>query len=168
LTPLEGLMMGTRSGDIDPGAIEYIAKKENLDLDGIMEVLNKKSGMAGLSEISSDFRDIDDAIAAGNKHAIDAMAAFVHRVAFYVGGYAAIMNGVDAIVFTAGVGENSPEVRRDVCAKLGYLGIEINQEKNFTRNDEMIITTPDSKVKVLVVATNEELMIARETLALLK
>ena len=168
LTPLMGLVMGTRSGEIDPGALEYIAKKENLDLEGIISVLNKKSGMLGLSELSSDFRDIGAAMAEGNEKAKAAYNVFVHRVVSYVGAYAAVMNGVDAIVFTAGVGENDPTVRANVCKSLGYLGVRIDEEANKSREDEVIISTPDSKVAVLKVATNEELMIARETLALVK
>jgi len=168
LTPLMGLVMGTRSGEIDPGAMEYIAKKENLDLEGVMNVLNKKSGMLGLSELSSDFRDIDQAMEAGNEEAAAAYNVFIHRVVSYVGAYAAVMNGVDAIVFTAGVGENDPSVRANVCKSLGYLGVKIDEEANKSREDEVIISAPDSKVAVLKVATNEELMIARETLALVK
>lgn len=168
LTPLMGLVMGTRSGEIDPGALEYIAKKENMGLDEIMTMLNKKSGLLGLSELSSDFRDIDAAIEEGNAQAKLTYDTFVHRVAFYVGGYAAVMNGVDAIAFTAGVGENDKTVRTAVCNYLGYLGIKIDEEKNDSHGEEVIISTEDSKVKVLVVPTNEELMIARETLALVK
>ena len=168
LTPLMGLVMGTRSGEIDPGAMEYIAKKENLDLEGIMNVLNKESGMLGLSELSSDFRDIDEAMEEGNAEAKAAYNVFIHRVVSYVGAYAAVMNGVDAIVFTAGVGENDKTVRANVCKHLGYLGVKIDDEANKSREDEVIISAPDSKVAVLKVATNEELMIARETLALVK
>ena len=168
LTPLMGLIMGTRSGEIDPGAMEYIAKKENLDLQGVMNVLNKKSGVLGLSGLSSDFRDIDAAIEEGNKQAEAAKAAFVHRVVSYVGGYIAVMGGVDAIVFTAGIGENDKSVRTAVMEKFGYLGIKIDEAKNSIRGEEVVISTDDSKVKVLVVPTNEELMIARETLALTK
>ncbi len=168
LTPLMGLIMGTRSGEIDPGAMEYIAKKEHLDLAGVMNVLNKKSGMLGLSGISSDFRDIDSAMEDGNKQATAAYNGFIHRVISYVGAYAAVMNGVDAIVFTAGVGENDASVRENVCKSLGFLGVELDPAENAKRDDEVIISTADSKVKVLKVATNEELMIARETLALVK
>ncbi len=168
LTPLDGLIMGTRSGEIDPGALEYIAKKENMDLEECINMLNKKSGILGLSGLSSDFRDIDEAIEEGNEQAKLAYDSFIHRVVAYVGAYAAEMNGVDAIAFTAGVGENDKTVRTNVCKYLGYLGVEIDEEQNSKRGDEIIISTPDSKVKVLVVATNEELMIARETLALVK
>ena len=168
LTPLMGLIMGTRSGEIDPGAMEYIANKENLDLKGVMTVLNKKSGVLGLSGVSSDFRDIDDAIKDGNAQAKAAKDAFVHRVVSYVGAYIAVMNGVDAIVFTAGVGENDKTVRSAVCEHFGYLGVAIDEAQNSIRGEETVISTADSKVKVLVVPTNEELMIARDTEALAK
>ncbi len=168
LTPLMGLIMGTRSGEIDPGAMEFIANKENFDLKGVMNILNKKSGVLGLSGISSDFRDIDDAIEAGNAQAKAAKDAFIHRVVSYVGGYIAVMNGVDAIVFTAGIGENDKGVRTAVCKHFGYLGIDIDEEKNSIRGEDVVISTADSKVKVLVVPTNEELMIARDTEALAK
>ena len=166
LTPLEGLVMGTRSGDIDPTIMEFIAKKENLDIAGIMNVLNKKSGVEGVSGVSSDFRDLDAAAKAGNKRAELAIDVFAYRVAKYVGAYTAAMNGVDNIVFTAGIGENCALVRTKVCSYLGYLGITIDEEANGKRGEEIVISTPDSKVKVLVVPTNEELAIARETVAL--
>ena len=166
LTPLEGLVMGTRSGDIDPAIMEFIAKKENLDIAGIMNVLNKKSGVEGVSGVSSDFRDLEVAAKAGNKRAELAIDVFAYRVAKYVGAYTAAMNGVDNIVFTAGIGENCALVRTKVCSYLGYLGITIDEEANGKRGEEIIISTPDSKVKVLVVPTNEELAIARETVAL--
>ena len=166
LTPLEGLVMGTRSGDIDPAIMEFIAKKENLDIAGIMNVLNKKSGVEGVSGVSSDFRDLEAAAKAGNKRAELAIDVFAYRVAKYVGAYTAAMNGVDNIVFTAGIGENCALVRTKVCSYLGYLGITIDEEANGKRGEEILISTPDSKVKVLVVPTNEELAIARETVAL--
>ena len=166
LTPLEGLVMGTRSGDIDPAIMEFIAKKENLDIAGIMNVLNKKSGVEGVSGVSSDFRDLEAAAKAGNKRAELAIDVFAYRVAKYVGAYTAAMNGVNNIVFTAGIGENCALVRTKVCSYLGYLGITIDEEANGKRGEEIIISTPDSKVKVLVVPTNEELAIARETVAL--
>ena len=166
LTPLEGLVMGTRSGDIAPAIMEFIAKKENLDITGIMNVLNKKSGVEGVSGVSSDFRDLEAAAKAGNKRAELAIDVFAYRVAKYVGAYTAAMNGVDNIVFTAGIGENCALVRTKVCSYLGYLGITIDEEANGKRGEEIIISTPDSKVKVLVVPTNEELAIARETVAL--
>ena len=166
MTPVMGLVMGTRSGSIDPGVIEYIAKKDGLDMAGAINVLNKKSGVLGISGVSSDFRDLDEAVAAGNERAKIAIDVFNHRVVHYVGAYAAAMNGVDAIVFTAGVGENSPGVRESICEKFGYLGAKIDPEKNNVRGEEKIISTDDSKVKLLVVPTNEELMIARETVAI--
>ena len=166
LTPLEGLVMGTRSGDIDPAIMEFIAKKENLDIAGIMNVLNKNSGVEGVSGVSSDFRDLEAAAKAGNKRAELAIDVFAYRVAKYVGAYTAAMNGVDNIVFTAGIGENCTFVRTKVCSYLGYLGITIDEKANGKRGEEIVISTPDSKVKVLVVPTNEELAIARETVAL--
>ncbi len=167
LTPLEGLVMGTRSGDLDPAILELIAKKEGLDIAGLMNVVNKKSGVFGLSGgLSSDFRDLGAAAAEGNDKARIALEVFAYRVAKYVGSYAAAMNGVDCIAFTAGIGENDKDVRTTVCSYLGYLGIEIEEEKNGIRGEEVVISTPDSKVKVLVVPTNEELAICRETVAL--
>ncbi|MDF2542179.1 MAG: ackA [Herbinix sp.] len=166
-TPLAGLVMGTRSGDIDPSIIDFIAKKENKSIDQIMNLLNKESGVQGMSEVSSDFRDINAAIIEGNQKALIAFDVFVYRVAKYIGGYVAAMNGVDTIAFTAGVGENDSKVRDEVCEYLGYLGITIDKEKNLVRGQEMMLSTPDSKVKVCVMPTNEELAIARETVALL-
>ena len=166
LTPLEGLVMGTRSGDIDPAIMEFIAKKENLDIAGIMNVLNKKSGVEGISGVSSDFRDLDNAAAEGNELAKLALEVFAYRVAKYVGSYVAAMNGVDNIVFTAGIGENDGKTRARVLSYLGYLGIEVNEEANSKRGQEIIISTPESKVTVLVIPTNEELAICRETVAL--
>ncbi len=167
LTPLEGLVMGTRSGDIDPAIMEYIAKKENLDIEGIMNVLNKKSGLQGMTGGSSDFRDLQAAIKEGNELAKDAVEVFCYRVAKYIGSYVAAMNGVDAIAFTAGIGENVGLAREKVCAYLGYLGIEIKKDVNdSTFGDEAVLSTDDSKVKVCVIPTNEELAIARETVAL--
>ena len=167
LTPLEGLVMGTRSGDIDPAILEFIAKKENLDIAGLMNMLNKKSGVQGLSDgLSSDFRDLEEGADNGNKCAEIALSVFCYRVAKYVGSYAAAMNGVDMIAFTAGIGENSGTVRAKVCEYLGYLGISVNSEANGKRGEEIVISTPDSKVTVMVIPTNEELAIARETVAL--
>jgi acetate kinase len=166
-TPLSGLVMGTRSGDIDPSIIEFIAKKENKTIDQIMNLLNKESGIQGMSEVSSDFRDINAAMDEGNEKAIAAFDVFVYRVVKYIGGYVAAMNGVDAIAFTAGVGENDHRVREDVCAYLGYLGVTIDQEKNKIRGQEVMLTTPESRTKVCIIPTNEELAIARETVALL-
>lgn len=166
LTPLEGLVMGTRSGDIDPAIMEFIAKKENLDIAGVMNVLNKKSGVQGISGLSSDFRDLEDAMAEGNKAATNAIEVFCYRVAKYIGSYVAAMNGVDAIAFTAGIGENGDIVREKVLGYLGYLGITLDAEANKVRGKDMMISTPDSKVKVAVIPTNEELAICRETVAL--
>ena len=166
-TPLSGLVMGTRSGDIDPSIIEFISKKENKNIDEIMNLLNKQSGVQGMSNVSSDFRDINAAMDTGNEMARIAFDVFVYRVAKYIGGYVAAMNGVDAIAFTAGVGENDHKVRAEVCEYLGYLGITIDQEANKARGKETMLTTPDSKVKVAIIPTNEELAIARETVALL-
>lgn len=170
LTPLEGLVMGTRSGDIDPAIMEFIAQKENLDIEGIMNVLNKKSGVFGLSgEISSDFRDLTGAMAEGDKKAKIALEVFAYRVAKYIGAYAAAMNGVDDIVFTAGIGENVSYVREQVCSYLGYLGVELDPDANEKfRGEQGEITKLGCKVRVFVIPTNEELAIARETLALVK
>ncbi len=167
LTPLEGLIMGTRSGDIDPAIVEYIAHKEDKSIDEVMTVLNKKSGVLGLSDgLSSDFRDLEKSYVAGEDRGLRTIRTFAYRVAKYIGAYTAVMNGVDAICFTAGVGENSPLVRNLACERLGYLGIALDQEKNDKRGEELEVSTPDSRVKVLVVPTNEELAIARETFAL--
>ena len=169
LTPLEGLVMGTRSGDIDPAIMEYIAKKEDLDIAGVMNVLNKKSGLEGISGLSSDFRDLTAGAKEGNKRAIAAIEVFCYRVAKYVGSYVAAMNGVDDIVFTAGIGENDDYVREEVCKYLGYLGVDFDSEANAgLRGKEAELTKEGSKVKVFVIPTNEELAIARETLALVK
>ncbi len=168
LTPLEGLIMGTRSGDIDPAIIEYLCNKENKSVHEILNVLNKESGVLGLSGgFSSDFRDLEKAYREGDKAAIRAMKAFIYRVVKYIGAYTAAMNGVDAICFTAGIGENNAFIRTTVCESLSYLGISLDEEANAKRGEEVIISAPESRVKVLVVPTNEELAIARETVALL-
>lgn len=166
LTPLEGLIMGTRSGDIDPAIIEFIAKKEEISLEEMMNVLQKKSGVLGMSGVSSDFRDLEVASNEGNVHAKEAFDVFTYRVAKYVGSYIAAMNGIDAVVFTAGLGENDKNVRAAVCKHLGFLGVTLDVEKNNTRSQELIISNPDSRVKIMVVPTNEELAICRETVAL--
>ena len=168
LTPLEGLVMGTRSGDIDPAIIEYLAHAMDKSLEEVMKILNKESGVYGLSGVSSDFRDLEKAADEGNKKAQLAQDVFGYRVAKYIGAYTAAMNGVDAIAFTAGLGENNGIMREYVCSFLGYLGVEIDKEKNGVRGEETIVSTPNSKVKVLVVPTNEELAIARETMELVK
>lgn len=166
LTPLEGLIMGTRSGDMDPAIVEFIAHKEAMSLEETMDVLNKKSGVLGISGVSSDFRDIEAAADDGNTRAAAAIRAFSYRVAKYIGAYAAAMNGVDVIAFTAGVGENNMTVRKQVSEYLGYLGTSLDEEKNRIRGEETVLSTPGSKVTLLLVPTNEELAIARETYAL--
>ena len=168
LTPLAGLLMGTRCGDIDPSILEFYAQKHDLDVYQVTDILNKKSGVLGISGVSSDFRDVEEAADAGNERCKYALDAFKYQVAKFIGGYAAAMNGVDVIVFTAGVGENSATTRQGVCDYLGYLGITIDAAANGKRGEEIEITTADSKVKVFVVPTNEELMIARDTVALTK
>ena len=160
--------MGTRSGDIDPSAIEFVANKEGLDLAGILGVLNKKSGVEGISGVSSDFRDLEAAAKEGNERAALAIDMFAYRVAKYVGSYAAAMNGVDVICFTAGIGENTGFIRKKVCDRLEYLGIQLDEAANSKRGEEIRISTDDSKVGVYVIPTNEELAIARETVALVK
>ena len=168
LTPLEGLIMGTRCGDIDPAIIPFIMKKENLDADGVDKLMNKESGVYGMTGISSDFRDICDAAAEGNQQAIDALDAYHKRVKKYIGSYAAEMNGVDAIVFTAGLGENGIDDRLAIASNLEVLGVKMDAEANKVRGKETVISAADSKVKVLLIPTNEELMIARDTLELVK
>ena len=168
LTPLEGLIMGTRCGDIDPAIIPFIMKKENLDADGVDKLMNKESGVYGMTGISSDFRDISTAAAEGNQKAIDALDAYHKRVKKYIGAYAAEMNGVDAIVFTAGLGENGIDDRLAIASNLEVLGVKMDAEANNVRGKERVISAADSKVKVLLIPTNEELMIARDTLELVK
>ena len=167
-TPITGLVMGTRCGDIDPEIIEYVAAKEGTTAHSVMEVLNKKSGIYGLTDGIVDFRDLRAGCDRGDEACLRAMEIFVYNVATRVGAYAAAMNGVDAIAFTAGIGENAPTVRKAVCEYLGYLGVKIDDAANDAGEDDSIITTPDSKTKVLVVPTNEELMIARETVEVVK
>ena len=162
-TPLEGLVMGTRSGDIDPAIVDYIRDKENLTPEQVNNVLNKKSGVLGISGISSDFRDLEAAVEEGNERAQLALRVFAQRVRFYIGAYIAEMNGVDAIVFTAGVGENDIGMREFICNDMGNLGIKLDPFKNKVRGQETIISADDAKVKVLLIPTNEELMIARDT-----
>ena len=168
LTPLEGVVMGTRSGSIDPAIVEYIAKKENLDLAGVMNVLNKKSGLQGMSGVSSDMRDLRVAAAEGNEDAKNAIEVLCYGIAKYVGGYVAAMNGVDAIVFTAGIGDNVGMIREKVCSYLGFLGVTIDAKANEAMGEEVVISGADSKVKVAVIPTNEELAICRDTVALVK
>ena len=167
LTPLEGLIMGTRSGDVDPAVLQFIMNKEGLDINQMLDILNKKSGVYGMTNgISSDFRDIENAKADGNHLAEVALDAFIYRVVKYIGAYAAAMNGVDAIAFTAGVGENDKTGRKNICSSLAFMGVEIDDEANNVRGEERVISSPNSKVKVMLIPTNEELAIARETLAL--
>lgn len=169
LTPLEGLMMGTRSGDIDGGAITFLQKKLGLDADGMSNLLNKKSGVMGVTGISSDMREIDAAIEQGNELAKTALEMYNYRIKKYVGAYAAAMGGCDILVFTAGVGENQYQMREAVCDNMEYMGIKLDKAKNkAARGEEAVISTPDSKVKVVVVPTDEELMIASDTMNLLK
>ena len=169
LTPLEGLIMGTRSGDVDPAVLQFVMNKEGKDINEMLNILNKKSGVYGMTNgISSDFRDIEKAKAEGNHLAEVALDAFIYRVAKYIGAYTAAMNGVDAIAFTAGVGENDKAGRKAICSYLGYLGVEIDDEANDIRGEERVISSANSKVKVMLIPTNEELAIARETLALVQ
>ena len=167
-TPLEGLVMGTRSGDIDPALVTYIRQKENLPSGKANEILNKKSGVLGISGVSSDFRDIEAAVAEGNERAALALKVFAHKVRFYIGAYIAEMNGVDALVFTAGVGENDYGMRDIICNNLGNLGIKLDVVKNRVRGKEMVISRDDSPVSILLIPTNEELMIARDTKAIVE
>jgi acetate kinase len=166
LTPLEGLIMGTRSGDMDPAILQYISHKEGTTIDDLLTMLNKQSGMLGISGVSSDFRDVKKAENEGNHRAKVANEMFVYRVAKYIGAYTAAMNGVDAITFTAGVGENDSLIRSLICGYLSYLGVKIDEEQNKVRGKEALISSPDSKVKVYVLPTNEELSIAQQTLEL--
>ncbi len=168
LTPLEGLMMGTRSGDIDGGAITFLAKKLDLDADGVSNLLNKQSGVLGITGESSDMRDVENAAAEGNARAQLALDMYFYRIKKYIGAYAAAMGGVDIIVFTAGVGENQASMREAVCKDMEFLGIKFDKEKNKTRGEEAIISADDSKVTVCVIPTDEELMIATDTMNLLK
>ncbi|OPL08039.1 MAG: acetate kinase [delta proteobacterium ML8_F1] len=166
-TPLEGLAMGTRTGDLDPAIVTYLMSKENLSIQEMDNILNKKSGVLGISGISSDFRDIEEAADAGNQRAKLAVDVFRLRVKKYIAAYAAVMGGVDAVVFTAGLGENSPVDRKAICEGLEFMGLSIDDEKNNVRGKETVISTDDSKVKVLLIPTNEELTIARDTIEIL-
>ena len=166
LTPLEGVTMGTRSGDLDPAILEFIAEKENLTIQEVMNVLNKKSGVFGVSGVSSDFRDLEAASNEGNKRATIALEMFCYRVAKYIGSYMVAMNGADAIVFTAGIGENTKPVREMVCSYLGFLGVELDEDAVNVRGEEVILSKPGAKVTVCAVPTNEELAICRETVEL--
>lgn len=165
-TPLDGLIMGTRSGSIDPAVVQFLVNKLNCSLDEVINILNKRSGVEGISGVSSDFRDLDQASMDGNERAATALNMFAYRVAQYIGSYAASMNGVEAIAFTAGIGENNSKMRKTICDYLGYLGIFLDDEANAKRGEEIKISTEESKVSVYVIPTNEELAIARETVAL--
>ena len=166
LTPTEGLMMGTRVGDVDPGALVYLMKEMNLDADGLMNLINKKSGVAGVSGVSSDMRDIEAAIKEGNERARLALEMYEYRILKYIGAYAAVLGGVDIIVFTGGVGENQTITREKICKKLEFLGVTFDEEANKTRGEEITISGADSKVKVVVIPTDEEMMIAQDTAAI--
>ena len=169
LTPLEGLVMGTRSGDLDPAVLDFICKKENIDVAEMVNILNKKSGLMGLSKgLSSDFRDLNEAREQGNEDAKRAVDCLCYRIIKYIGSYAAAMNGVDAIAFTGGIGENAIPVRETVVKGLSYLGITLDEEANQTRGENKVISTPDSKVTVAIVPTNEELAIYQETAELVQ
>ena len=169
LTPTEGLMMGTRTGDVDPGALVFIMEQEGLDAKGLSQLINKESGVAGFSGISSDMRDLEKAISEGNERAKLTLAMYDHRIKKYVGAYLALLDGADAIIFTGGVGENQASTREYVCDHMEYAGIEIDKElNNSVRAKEVVLSTDRSKVKVLIVPTDEELLIARDTLALVK
>ena len=167
LTPVEGLMMGTRCGDVDPAALLYIQQKENLDNDGMQALINKRSGVAGVSGVSSDMRDIESAIKEGNKRAILALQMYEYRITKYIGAYMAALGGANVIVFTGGVGENQISTRKNICEQLSFLGIKIDDEKNQTRGEEIEISTPDSSVRVVVIPTDEEYMIACDTAAII-
>ena len=166
LTPTEGLMMGTRVGDVDPGALVYLIKEMNLDADGLLNLINKKSGVAGVSGVSSDMRDIEAAIKEGNERARLALEMYEYRILKYIGAYAAVLGGVDIIVFTGGVGENQTITREKICKKLEFLGVTFDAEANKTRGEEITISGADSKVKVVLIPTDEELMIAQDTAAI--
>ncbi|MBD5176181.1 MAG: acetate kinase [Bacteroides sp.] len=163
LTPTEGLMMGTRCGDVDPGALVYLMQRLNLDADGLMKLINKQSGVAGVSEISSDMRDIEAAVERGEEKAILALDMYEYRILKYIGAYTAVLGGVDIIVFTGGVGENQTGTREKICKQLAYMGVTFDAEANKTRGEEIVISGKDSKVKVVVIPTDEEMMIARDT-----
>ena len=168
LSPLAGVPMGTRSGDIDACVVQFICNKYGMSVDDCLNMLNKKSGMLALSGVSSDFRDLEDGAANGNENCRLALDKFAYEVAKYVGAYAAALNGLDVLTFTAGVGENGPDTRQAICNYLSFMGVKLDPEKNNTRGKEMLISTPDSKVQVWVVPTNEELMIAQDTAELVK
>ena len=166
LTPTEGLMMGTRVGDVDPGALVYLMERLNLDAEGLLKLINKQSGVLGVSGISNDMRDIEAAIEKGDERAKLALDMYEYRLLKYIGAYTAVLGGVDIIVFTGGVGENQPQTRERICKQLAYLGVTFNAEANKSRGEEVVISGEDSKVKVVVIPTDEELMIAQDTAAI--
>ena len=168
MTPVEGLIMGTRCGDVDPGALLYIQQKEHLDHEGMQALINKKRGVAGLTGVSSDMRDFEKAVEEGNERAIMALNMYEYRITKYIGAYTAALGGVDVIVFTGGVGENQTGTRERICKQLAFLGIEFDVEKNKTRGEEIELSTPNSKVRVVVIPTDEDYMIARDTEAIVK
>ena len=168
LTPLGGIAMGTRSGDLDPSIITYLMKKENMNVEDMNYILNKESGAFGISEVSVDFRDIEQEAISGDKKANLSLDVFHNLVASYIAKYSTKMGGLDYIVFTGGVGENQINIRKGICEKLEFMGVEIDEDANNSRGEEKMITKPDSKVKAFVVPTNEELMIAKETMRLVK
>lgn len=167
LTPLEGLMMGTRSGDIDAGAVTFLMEKEGLNATGISNLLNKKSGVQGVFQVSSDMRELEAAVAAGNERAILTENMYIYRIKKYIGAYAAALGGVDVILFTGGVGENQESIRTGSCEGLEYMGVKVDKQKNKVRSKEVVISTDDSKVKVVIIPTDEELMIASDTMTIL-
>ena len=166
MTPLEGVIMGTRSGNVDPAVLQFIMNHENLDINQMLDILNKQSGFLGISSVSSDMRDVEEAAAKGDRNSQIAIDMLYQGIKKYIAAYAAVMGGVDAVIFTAGIGENGWELREGVLENMEFLGIKFDKEKNKVRGKEIEISTPDSKVKVLVVPTNEEIVIARDTLAL--
>ena len=166
LTPTEGLMMGTRCGDVDPGALVYLMQQEGLDADGISNLINKRSGVAGIMEGSSDMRNVEDGVNAGDERALLTLDMYEYRILKYIGAYAAALGGVDIIVFTGGVGENQLITRENICRQLAYLGVTFDAEANNCRGKEVVISGADSKVKVVVIPTDEELMIAQDTAAI--
>jgi acetate kinase len=169
LTPVEGLLMGTRCGDVDAGALAYLMDKENLDAKGVSELINKQSGVWGLSGISSDMREIEAAVAEGDERAILALSVYNYRIKKYIGAYAAVLGGVDILIFTGGVGENQWSTRRAVCTGMEYMGMKLDPEKNDgMRGEEMVISAPDSRVTIMVVPTDEEFMIASDTMEILE
>ena len=168
LTPLEGLVMGTRSGDVDPAVLQFICNKEKIDINEMLNILNKKSGLLGLSGISSDCRDVEEGVKKGDKGAIRAFEVMQYRIEKYIGAYMVALGGCDAIAFTAGIGENDKDIRKNVCKKLEFLGVKLDEERNNVRGKATLISADDSKIKVFLMPTNEELMIARETLRLAK